>query len=292
MVMTFGFLGAAMLVLGIPGGKGEGLGRLWVWLALAALGSALIAGIVQPVGLIGIALWVVVVREWVRFVRAAKAPAWHGLLAVAVLGLAAALMLHRVPGFVNPRVIDAVRFTPDAVPFTLYLNFDKTLIGLLLFGWVLPRIASGREWREVLVTILPRALLVIAVVLIASLALGYVRWAPKLPDQTWLWLGVNLFFVCPAEEALFRGFIQGGLRRAWAGWPGGKWAALAVAAVAFGLAHAAGGVSYVLLATVAGAGYGWIYERTQRVEAAVLAHFGLNAAHFLLFTYPALARGP
>ena len=95
---------------------------------------------------------------------------------------------------------------------------------------------------------------------------------------------------CTAEEALFRGFVQGELRRAWAERRGGSWAALAVAAGLFGLAHAAGGWRYVLMATVAGAGYGWIYDRTHRVEASILAHWGLNALHFFLFTYPALAR--
>lgn len=282
--MTFGLLGAAMLALWLAARP------VWAGLALAALVSALAAGVVQPLGLAGIALWVAVVVAWKKTESAAPHRVWHAVSAAAVLGLAAALMLHRVPGFANPRVIDAVRCTPDAVPFTLYLNFDKTLIGLLLFGLVLPRIVSGRGWREVLAATLPRAALVIGVVLIVSLVLGYVRWAPKLPADTLLFLGVNLLFTCTAEEALFRGVIQRGLRCAWSGRRGGAWAALAVAAVLFGLAHLAGGWAYVALATVAGAGYGWIYERTQRVEAGVLAHFGLNAVHFVLFTYPALAR--
>lgn len=262
---------------------------VWIGLAFAALAAALVTGAVQPLGLVGIILWVAVVVGWKKTENDGKRRVWHGMLTAAVLGLAAALMLHRVPGFANPRVIDAVRFTADALPFTLYLNFDKTLIGLLLFGLVLPRVASGCEWREVLAATLPRAALVIGVVLIASLALGHVRWAPKLPAEALLFLGVNLLFTCTAEEALFRGVVQRELRRAWSGRRGGAWAALGVAAVLFGLAHAAGGWAYVALATVAGAGYGWIYERTQRVEAGVLAHFGLNAAHFFLFTYPALA---
>lgn len=31
------------------------------------------------------------------------------------------------------------------------------------------------------------------------------------------------------------------------------------------------------------------YQRTGRVEAAILTHFAVNATHFLLFTYPTLA---
>lgn len=288
MVLTFGLLAAAILALWLPGPQGRA-GRPWVWLAVAAVVVARSTGVVQPAGFVGIAIWVAVVVAWVRLGGGGKNPAWHWTLAAAVLVLAAALMLHRLPGFANPRVIDAVRFTPDAVPFTLYLNFDKTLIGLLLFALVLPRVASGREWRELLAATWPRAALVLVVVLPASFGLGYVRWAPKLPAEAPLFLGVNLLFTCTAEEALFRGLIQRELRRAWSGWRGGARAALGVAAVLFGAAHAAGGWKYVALATLAGAGYGWIYERTQRVEAGVLAHFALNAAHFLLFTYPALA---
>jgi membrane protease YdiL (CAAX protease family) len=38
----------------------------------------------------------------------------------------------------------------------------------------------------------------------------------------------------------------------------------------------------------AGLGYGWVFMRTQRIEAAMAVHFGVNAVHFLLFTYPRL----
>ena len=65
---------------------------------------------------------------------------------------------------------------------------------------------------------------------------------------------------------------------------------LSVAAGLFGLVHAGGGPTYVVLATLAGVGYGWVFLRTGRIEASILTHFALNAVHFLGFTYPALAR--
>jgi hypothetical protein len=65
--------------------------------------------------------------------------------------------------------------------------------------------------------------------------------------------------------------------------------AMFVSAASFGLAHAAGGWQYVLLAAVAGCGYALVYHRTTRLEMAILCHFTVNAVHFLLFTYPALA---
>jgi membrane protease YdiL (CAAX protease family) len=44
-----------------------------------------------------------------------------------------------------------------------------------------------------------------------------------------------------------------------------------------------------VLAGLAGLGYAVVYQRTMRLEMSVLAHFTVNAVHFLLFTYPALA---
>lgn len=44
----------------------------------------------------------------------------------------------------------------------------------------------------------------------------------------------------------------------------------------------------MLLAFVAGMGYGWIYYRAKRIEASILTHFTLNFLHILFFTYPAL----
>jgi membrane protease YdiL (CAAX protease family) len=130
----------------------------------------------------------------------------------------------------------------------------------------------------------------IGLLLVLSLSTRYVRFDPKFPPQSWLWIGVNLGFTCVAEEALFRGFVQAQLQRLWQRVPRGEWLALAVAAVLFGAAHAAGGAAYVALATVAGAGYGWVYLRTGRIEASILTHFALNATHFFFFTYPALQR--
>jgi len=45
----------------------------------------------------------------------------------------------------------------------------------------------------------------------------------------------------------------------------------------------------VALACVAGAGYGTVFHRSRHIESSILAHFTLNAVHFLLFTYPAAA---
>ncbi|MNT79709.1 CAAX amino terminal protease self- immunity [compost metagenome] len=90
------------------------------------------------------------------------------------------------------------------------------------------------------------------------------------------------------EEALFRGYIQGGLSRRLEHLPYGENLALLLASLVFGLAHVGAGWQWVLLASLAGIGYGLAY-RFGGLAAAIATHFGLNLLHFSLFTYPMLA---
>lgn len=253
----------------------------------ASLVSALLSGVVEPIALVAIAPFAAAAFSFSR-PQAGRPQLVISVLAILIL--AVGLMLHRFPGFNNVRVISGVRFSADTIPFTLYLNDDKTFVGLLLLGWCHLRIARANEWRVMLVTAAPWAAGLIALMMLLSVAMGYVRFDPKFPAETWLWLWVNLIFTCVAEEAFFRGFVQAQLQRLSANVPRGQMLALTVAAVLFGLAHAAGGAMYVALATVAGLGYGWIYQQTRRIEASILTHFALNAVHFFAFSYPALQR--
>jgi membrane protease YdiL (CAAX protease family) len=130
------------------------------------------------------------------------------------------------------------------------------------------------------------AVFTIGVLLMLSLSLGYVHWAPKWTMQFWLWATANLLSTCMSEEAFFRGFIQAELSKLLARMKLGPTVAILCSGLLFGLAHLAGGWTYVGVAAVAGVGYAFVFQRTRRVEMSMLTHFSLNAIHFLLFTYP------
>jgi len=57
-----------------------------------------------------------------------------------------------------------------------------------------------------------------------------------------------------------------------------------VAAFLFGLAHFDGGIIYVMLATLAGIGYGLAYDLTGRLHYAVWVHFAVNTVRLLAFS--------
>lgn len=95
-------------------------------------------------------------------------------------------------------------------------------------------------------------------------------------------VAVSILVVGPAEELLFRGAIQGLLKRAW-----GMWPALVAASLVFGLIHynvGAGSVSarlaYVGIATLLGLLLGYLYEYSENLVVPALAHGGYNAVAF------------
>lgn len=254
---------------------------LWPAVYAAAVGVAWHQGFIQ---------WPAVVALAVLIALALATRGLHGafrwIAFALLLVLSAALALHLVPGFRNP-VVMAMRFSQDASPFIQYLNFDKGSVGLVLVALLAP--ASRRHApvtdrvRETFVAFVATTVVVLCV----AAVIGLVRFDPKLPAVTPTFLVVNLFLSCVAEEAMFRLLLQDPLQGPS---PDPRRRALAIAATGllFGLAHAAGGPSMIVVATLAGIGYAAVYAKTGRIESAILVHFGLNATHFLLFSYPAL----
>lgn len=259
------------------------LRRLSLGLLAGGYALALVAGFLNGRALVVIA--VLVALAWM--IRPERSAHWRVPAHILFVLLAVALALHVVPGFHNLQVIGPVRFTPDAVLFTMYLNLDKPLAGYwLLLVW--PALELRRDGSRGLLRGVSIGVTTAIVCLGLGVALGAITFAPKWPHLGWLWALNNLLLVCMTEEALFRGYLQEELSSRFQEVRHGDAIAIGVAAVLFGLAHAAGGAALVVVSGLAGVGYGLAY-RVGGLQTAVLAHFGLNLAHFTLFTYPMLA---
>lgn len=288
---TFGALTLALACLWLPNSYRFPIPTQWFWLLPLAAGilSGLHYGFLQPIALLSIALFGLAcfVGSWSAGSRLIKRLS-GGLV---LLG-GCALFLHGLPGFANPKLFSDLKLSPDAVPYSKYLNFDSALIGLGILGFGHRRLNGIAEWGAMLRRAAPVMLTTLLLVMLLSLWLSYVRWQPKWTELFIFWAWGNLFFTCIAEEAFFRGFIQKHLLLVLSDSRSGTVIALFGASILFGLAHWTGGIHYVLLATMAGMGYGLAYHRTQHIEASILTHFLLNSLHFLLFTYPVLASAP
>ena len=221
-------------------------------LAIFAVLSALLSGLITPAAVAVLAVLALLLWASVRD----KLPLPLRILAgVLALVLALILAMHKVPGFHNMLLIDKVRFSDDAIPFTLYANFDKGMAGYLMLSLFCSRASSFKQFLADGKRIALPALLTIVVLTGLGLVTQFFRFHPKLPEATLLFLAVNLVLTCVAEEAFFRGMMQEAINRL-----GNKavfgYLAVAVSAALFGLAHLGGGTQYAALATVAGLGVG------------------------------------
>jgi uncharacterized protein len=264
---------------------------VWIGALALALGVAHITGAVT--GLAG--LWISILAALAFGYRVARdAPRTPAIRAaqlfagIAFFLFALAMSLLLLPGFPRTTLIADAVLSPGAAPYGIGLGFPKVATGILVLGIINDsRVRSWGELGRVLKLALPVFAVTTGAVMMFALATGSVAFDPKWTPIFLVWAVTNLFFTCLSEEAFFRGFVQAELARL-----GGRgWTVIAVivSAVLFGLAHFGGGLTYVIAGVIAGVGYALAYARTQRIEAAMAVHFGVNAVHFLLFTYPRLA---
>ncbi|MGV7211375.1 CPBP family intramembrane glutamic endopeptidase [Oxalobacteraceae bacterium A2-2] len=287
MILAFALLALALCALWLPPLKLRGATLApWALLFQAACAAGLVAGVLAPVALAWLAL--LACAAWLAAHSAQQAVRVAAGILTAVLALA--LAMHLAPGFRNPIVIASTVLSPGAAPFQQYANFDKGAVGLILLAFLCRRCTSAAELAGVLKRSLPLLVATLLAVLGFAMAIGYVRPDFKLGQSAAIFLATNLFFTVMAEEAFFRGLVQGSLATALGRWRHGGLLAVACSALLFGLAHAGGGAALVALAGIAGLGYGWAVHKTGRIEAGILLHFGVNALHFICFTYPYLAH--
>ena len=264
--------------------------RIPAWtVTLGAVGIvALVTGAITPTGVAVVLLLIALCAA-----RERSPSMWlRALMMAAIVVIGLAMALHKAPGFHNPLVPLLARDVVEGTaPVTQYINLDKAIAGIVLIAFFGLPARTRAEWRAVGCA---WPIVVATPVLVLGIALltGVVEWAPKLPSSTGTFLASNLLITCVAEEAFFRALMQRGLQNSLSGTHYGVAVAIGVSSIVFGIAHLGGGVPMILLATLAGIGYGLALWRSGRIEAAILTHFVVNALRFLLVAGPVVVRTP
>jgi membrane protease YdiL (CAAX protease family) len=196
------------------------------------------------------------------------------------------------------------------------LNYGVGILSFLIFPAVALRKVSGVDprrvffpldrywWKDLLLGLLLVGG-VLAVLFLIEVQAGWLEveswnWQ-NLPLDAWLrvaWVGllVNVG-VAIGEETIFRGYLLSGLKSAW-----GKWAALALMMVIFGLFHlpaySEGGLQAgtltlaILLASLFGLLFGLVYLRTGTLWLPVALHFAWNFVETDLLNLTADSTNP
>jgi len=95
---------------------------------VAGYAGAIYSGFVQPIG----ATWIACLTLLVWMCGRTPVGSFGVVLHAICFAVALLLSLHLLPGFRNPVLMGPISFTPDAIPFKLYLNFDKSAVGFAL----------------------------------------------------------------------------------------------------------------------------------------------------------------
>ena len=192
---------------------------------------------------------------------------WRELAAAASLGFG--IKYHLLPTLPVP--------TPGGYDASRLVGL---VAGLYFFLVARPLEGVGYRWalsrRDAVTAVLVFAGYA-AIALPIGFATHFLAWNPRAAAPGLLLQPIIIYLVTAVpEEFLFRGLIQNLLSR-WLGIPLG----LAIGSVIFGLSHLPD-PRYAVLATIAGAAYGWVYLRTGKVTASAITHALVDAVWVIL----------
>lgn len=197
-------------------------------------------------------------------------------------------ILYTIPGLLHWPLVKSFTFSHKAQPYSMVFAIQSYLVGLFYLWFSQHTLLDSKGWKSIVKDIWLPSIFCMLSLMGPAIYYQYVQIDFKPTNFYFLWAVHNLFFVCIAEEVIFRGMIQQYLMLHLQTIQGGRWLAIILAAFAFGLLHYKGGWIYIGLASLAGLFYGYAFMKTKKIEASILVHFIVNSVHFLCFSYPAL----
>jgi hypothetical protein len=270
------FLGLSIVAVWLPNR------RAWLALYGCSIICALASGWIQPIAILSLCTFALVVWLSAWNLQGGKAYAVNTLVVFATIVAAA----HIAPGFMSFNVLEDTQLSDRTAWSALRFSADKPSIGLFLL--VSRREFLCRSFSELGCALATSAWVITAgcaAIYFFSLQIGFIELDVTFSWVIGIWFVRNLIFTVVAEEALFRGFIQPKIE-SHLSTRNRSIIAVLLTAILFGSVHLYGGWQYGLIATIAGVLYGYAFMKTGRLEMAMVAHVALNLGHILFFSYP------
>lgn len=255
----------------------------WVLVFIAAVVAGLLQDVIRPVAVVFLVALCAFTYQYLNCRNAQQKRLWG----VALLVTSLSMGLQLLPGFERTVVVENLRLAADSTAMRLTMHFDVGTASLFLLVAFAPRLSSLEQLRAAVRPTLLLAVVTVFGVLGLAWLTGVVRLDPKVPDITAAYLIRTIFWTAVFEECIFRALLQDYLSslnffRA------RPFVPVVILAAVFGLAHDAHFGTMFWITACAGLGYGATYYKCRSIEAPVFVHSALNAAHFLLLSYPKL----
>ncbi|APJ03889.1 CPBP family intramembrane glutamic endopeptidase [Silvanigrella aquatica] len=200
------------------------------------------------------------------------------------------VILKIIPESKSIPIFQGVTFSPLSKPFWMSIEIEKSVCGIILTAFLIKKSKKLSDWFQTIKEFPLPLITLLLFLLTPALLSHFVKINYKIPSDTYLFIINNLLLTCVAEEAFFRGFLQKNLfdflSKNLKMKKGADIFAIVLTSVAFGLNHVQGGILYAIFAFFSGIWYGYVYQKSFKIESAILIHFGFNLVHFIFFTYP------
>ncbi|MEJ2681559.1 MAG: CPBP family intramembrane metalloprotease [Gammaproteobacteria bacterium] len=203
-----------------------------------------------------------------------------------LLALCLSLSFNLISGFSKVAISNNIFIGSSKEPIVFSIYFGKFAMIVFLTAIAYNKLSHPQEIPRLLLYSLAFGGAWIPLVLFVGYLLG-AQFEFKIHSSLLLYASMNLFFTCILEEVFFRGLIQNKMKEYLATFTVHHHSiAIGITSLLFGVAHLSGGTKMIIAATIAGIGYGIIYDRTQKIECAIFLHFLLNVSTFITMVYP------
>lgn len=187
-------------------------------------------------------------------------------------------------------LFEGTKFSPISAPFFLRINIEKAVLGIILAAYLVKIASTFNEWKKIIKEFFSVYSVIVLLLLTPAVITNYIKFDFKIPSEIYLFILNNLLLTCLAEEVIFRGFLQKNIYNILQKMFKLKQAAPLIAifsvSLLFGFFHYKMGILMMIFSFIASVGYGYAYQKSEKIESAILVHFGVNITHFIFFTYP------
>ena len=177
-------------------------------------------------------------------------------------------------------------------PISIKLTFEKVLVALLIASYLLSTKFSLEYWHKIINSGLSVLFLAYIALLLPLVIFLHLYGGLAIGQQNLTNLLLNLFLLCFTDEIIFRQVLQNWLHQIIQIKFGGvsKWLPILLVSLIYSLFHLEYGLIMVLFTLFVGTAYGYIYQKSGKIEAAILVHFALSLTFCLVITFLAGQR--
>lgn len=169
----------------------------------------------------------------------------------------------------------------------IQVTFEKFFTALLLAAYILKPKITQNYWRRGLSGTWEVLLLVYLALLVPLVAVLYFFAGLRIGDFSLFSLILTLIIICFTEEILYRLILQNWLYRVLRVYSKSlaSWLAITIVSVIYALFHIELGWLAVSAYCFVGAAYGYVYQKSGKIEVAILVHFAVRLTLGLVLAF-------